>query len=136
MSRRRRGGSGGDYTVGYGRPPEATRFKPGQSGNPLGRPKGSRSIGAMLQRIVTQRVAITENGRTRRVPAIEVMLRRLANDALQGNQNGLKLLLALVDRYGEESGTKLDFAELAAEDRAILGRYLPIARSSEAGDES
>jgi hypothetical protein len=27
--------------VGYGRPPLATRFKLGQSGNPNGRPKGS-----------------------------------------------------------------------------------------------
>lgn len=29
------------YQVGHGKPPEATRFKPGQSGNPKGRPKGS-----------------------------------------------------------------------------------------------
>ena len=29
------------YEVGYGKPPKATRFKPGKSGNPGGRPKGS-----------------------------------------------------------------------------------------------
>lgn len=27
------------YEVGYGRPPKATQFKPGQSGNPKGRPR-------------------------------------------------------------------------------------------------
>lgn len=32
------------YEVGYGKPPSATRFKPGQSGNPHGRPKGSKNI--------------------------------------------------------------------------------------------
>jgi len=32
-----------DYEVGYGRPPVHARFRPGQSGNPKGRPKGSRN---------------------------------------------------------------------------------------------
>jgi hypothetical protein len=30
--------------VGYGRPPLATRFRAGQSGNPRGRPKGARNL--------------------------------------------------------------------------------------------
>ena len=29
------------YRVGYGRPPKEYQFKPGQSGNPKGRPKNS-----------------------------------------------------------------------------------------------
>jgi hypothetical protein len=29
-----------DYEVGYGKPPSATRFKKGVSGNPKGRPRG------------------------------------------------------------------------------------------------
>jgi hypothetical protein len=37
------------YKVGYGRPPKATQFKPGKSGNPKGRPKGPKSVGAVLQ---------------------------------------------------------------------------------------
>jgi len=35
--------SSGDYKVGKYRTPEWTRFQPGQSGNPNGRPKGSKS---------------------------------------------------------------------------------------------
>lgn len=31
------------YDVGYGKPPVATRFKQGQSGNPKGRPKGAKN---------------------------------------------------------------------------------------------
>ena len=31
-----------DYEVGYGKPPETTRFKKGQSGNPKGRPAGAK----------------------------------------------------------------------------------------------
>jgi Family of unknown function (DUF5681) len=37
-----------DYVVGCRRPPKATRFTAGKSGNPRGRPKGSRSVGALL----------------------------------------------------------------------------------------
>ncbi len=72
-----------EHVVGYGRPPKATQFKKGKSGNPKGRPKGSRPIGAVLQEILGQRIAVTENGKTRRLPALEVMLRRLANDAMR-----------------------------------------------------
>ena len=66
-----------DYLVGYGRPPKASQFRPGNSGNPKGRPKGSRSVGALLKVAIEQKVAVTENGKTRRIPALEVMLRRL-----------------------------------------------------------
>ena len=110
--------------VGYGRPPKATQFKKGKSGNPKGRPKGSRTIGAVLQEILQQKIAVTENGKTRRVPALEVMLRRLANDAMRNEPTALKLMLSLYDRYGEspEAGIRLD--EILAEDKAILAKFL------------
>jgi hypothetical protein len=117
-----------DDTVGYGRPPKATQFKKGQSGNPRGRPKGSRPVGAVLQEILGQRIAVTENGRTRRLPALEVMLRRLANDAMRSEPVALKLMLSLFDRYGEspEAGIRID--EVLAEDKAILANFLKETR--------
>ena len=113
-----------DDAVGYGRPPKSTRFKKGQSGNPRGRPKGSRPVGAVLQDILGQRIAVTENGKTRRLPALEVMLRRLANDAMRSEPVALKLMLSLFDRYGQspEAGIRLD--EVLAEDKTILANYL------------
>jgi hypothetical protein len=113
-----------DHAVGYGRPPKATQFKKGKSGNPKGRPKGSRPIGAVLQEVLGQRISVTENGKTRRLPALEVMLRRLANDAMRNEPVALKLMLSLFDRYGEspEAGIRLD--EVLAEDRAILANFL------------
>lgn len=118
--------------VGYGRPPKATQFKKGTSGNPKGRPKGSRTVGAVLQEILQQKIAVTENGKTRRVPALEVMLRRLANDAMRNEPTALKLMLSLYDRYGEspEAGIRLD--EVLAEDKAILAKFLkqPLAQSA------
>ena len=113
-----------DYAVGYRRPPKSTRFKPGASGNPKGRPKGSRPVGAVLQEIIRQKVSVTENGTTRRLPVLEIMLRRLANDAMRGDQRSIKFLLALLEHYGDSSQTTLQLGEMLAEDAEILAEYL------------
>jgi Family of unknown function (DUF5681) len=114
-----------DYVVGCRRPPKATRFTAGKSGNPRGRPKGSRSVGALLQAIIRKKIAVTENGKTRRIAALEVMLRRLANDAMRSDPKAIKLLLSLVDRYGDSPEASLRLCDVLAEDRAILAQYLP-----------
>ena len=93
-----------DYVVGYRRPPKATQFAAGKSGNPKGRPKGSRS--AVLKDTLQQKIAVTENGKTRRIPALEVMLRRLANDAMRSDPNARRLLLSLIDRYSDSPDAK------------------------------
>jgi hypothetical protein len=123
----------GRYKVGYRRPPKATQFAPGQSGNPKGRPKGSRSVGAILRDIIQQKIAVTENGKTRRIPVIEVTFRRLANAAMRSDPRAIKLLLSLVDRYAGSPETALPLEAVLAEDRAILAQYLQ--DSTRVGDE-
>ena len=112
-----------DYEVGFGRPPKATRFKPGKSGNPSGRPKGSRPVGAVLQQILGRRIAVTENGRTRSLPMLEVMLRQLANDAMRSEPSALKLMLSLIDRYRDAPAAELSIDEILKEDQAIVAKY-------------
>lgn len=112
------------YAVGYKRPPKSTRFKPGVSGNPKGKPKGSRPVGALLQQIIQQKIAVSENGTTRRLPVLEIMLRRLANDAMRGEQRSIKFLLSLMEHYGDSSQTTLQLGEMLAEDAKILAEYL------------
>lgn len=121
-----------DYEVGYRRPPKVSQFTSGKSGNPRGRPKGSRSVGAVLQDIIQQKIAVTEKGKTRRIPVLEVMLRRLANDAMRSDAKAMKLLLSLIDRYGEATETTIHLSEMLAEDRDILARYLSSSRGSAA----
>jgi hypothetical protein len=121
---KRRSAKSTDYKVGYGHPPKATQFAKGQSGNPKGRRKGSKTVGAVLQDILRQRVAVSENGKTRRLPALEVMLRRLANDAMRNEKSSLKFMLGLIDRYGQSSETELQVDELLEEDLAILKKFL------------
>lgn len=114
-----------DYEVGYGRPPIATRFAAGNRANPNGRPRGSQSVGAVLRDIMRQKVAVSEHGKTRRIPTLEVILRRLASDAMRSDPAAVKLLISLVDRYADSSVTAPRLNDLLAEDMAILARYLP-----------
>ena len=53
------------FSVGYGRPPVHSRFKPGQSGNPKGRRKGQRNVGTVVDGELSQRIKVREGNRTR-----------------------------------------------------------------------
>jgi Family of unknown function (DUF5681) len=121
---KRRGSKTHRYAVGYGRPPKETQFKPGRSGNPKGRPKGPRSIGAILREAIGQKVPVAEGGRTRRLPALEVMLRRLVNEAMRSDPKAIKLLLSLVERYTESTELEPHLDELLADDQEILRQFL------------
>ena len=113
----------GNYQIGFGRPPVATRFQPGQSGNPRGRPRGARSIGQMLQQALNRRVIVHENGRERRIRLQDVM-QGLVNDAARRNHNALRLLFWLLERYGQSGETAINLGELTADDSAIIERYI------------
>ncbi|MGN6818324.1 MAG: DUF5681 domain-containing protein [Sphingomonas sp.] len=81
-----------DYEVGYGKPPEEHRFKKGQSGNPSGRPKGSRSIYAIADAVLSRRVTVKEHGRTRTVTVTEAMVLAMAHRAAKGDHRAFKVL--------------------------------------------
>ena len=50
------------YEVGYGKPPKQTRFRKGQSGNLLGRPKGSTNLQTEMKRILAAKTKIKVDG--------------------------------------------------------------------------
>ncbi len=105
-----------DYQVGYGKPPQHTRFKKGESGNPTGRPKGSKNLTTLLEKELKQRVVVTENGRRRSITKQEAMVKHLVNKAVSGDRPLMQLLLdeiRLVEARAASSpsGTNLDEAD-------------------------
>jgi len=82
----------GDYPVGFCRPPRHTRFRPGQSGNPRGRPKGAKNVATALEQELNARVNITENGKRRRVAKRTVIAKHLVNSAAQGDLKAMSVL--------------------------------------------
>ncbi|WP_416898646.1 MAG: DUF5681 domain-containing protein [Minwuia sp.] len=81
--------------VGYGKPPRHTRFQKGQSGNPKGRPKGSRNISTLVERALRKPITITEAGERRTMSRAEAIATRLISDALSGKHPAQKLVIEM-----------------------------------------
>lgn len=109
-------------TVGPGSPPHHTRFKPGQSGNPKGRPKGSKNFATSLERELRKRVTITENGRTRQVTQQEVIARRLTLDSMKGVHRAIELVMRITAASGLDTDGAVTASEFQLPDKAVLKR--------------
>lgn len=89
-----------DSSVGFGRPPEVTRFKRGISGNPKGRPKGSLNVATAFMKALREKVVINEHGQRKTVTKLEAALKQLVNKAASGDLRALGQLVELA-RDGE-----------------------------------
>ena len=88
------------YAVGYGRPPLHSRFKPGQSGNPKGRAKGSRNLRTILKQVSNEQIQIREGDRTRRMSMMEALVRTTYTRAFKGDPKALASLILLWRQIG------------------------------------
>jgi Family of unknown function (DUF5681) len=86
----------GDYEVGYGRPPLHTRFKKGQSGNPRGRPSGPKTVAALLLDALAERVAVSEDGKCRRIAKRKLGIARLADKFAKGDPFAISTVLDIL----------------------------------------
>lgn len=108
-----------DYEVGYGKPPKRTRFKPGQSGNPKGRPRSRRNLSTMLGDVLREPVYVTLNGKRRKVSSETAILLRLREKALAGDHRSINTLFSLrAQHLPAEDGQQ--HRPLPEEDRQIL----------------
>lgn len=89
------------YEVGYSRPPKATRFQPGQSGNPRGRPRGAKNRKSIVGKVASE--IQTVNGRS--MTTLEVMLMVVRNEAASGNVRAFAKLEKLLNRINPEAAT-------------------------------
>ena len=90
--------------VGYRKPPKATRFTKGRSGNPAGRPRG-RYREAPYEAVLGQMVKIREGGTERRVTAAEAFLLKLTKRGLEGDSAATRASLAVIEEARRRHGT-------------------------------
>ena len=131
------------YDVGFGKPPVRSRFEPGQSGNPRGRPKGSRNrppspalqaegLRAIVRKEAYRMVPINDAHGTTTIPIAQAVVRSLAVNAAKGSQRAQRLFTELLsttereDRREREAelGVALDYKiawERELERRRTLG---------------
>ena len=88
-----------EYEVGYRKPPMASRFKPGRSGNPGGRPKRPSMNGA-FDRVANRMLTVRQGGRKRRMTAVEALLLGLMDRALKGDRVAEREMCRLIGARG------------------------------------
>ena len=97
-----------DYKVGYGKPPKHTRFKPGQSGNPKGRPKRTKDLDKLIDKELSRTIRINENGRTCNVTIREAIIKTIAISAVKGDAKAFRMLLPFMGKQADLEDFKVD----------------------------
>jgi hypothetical protein len=119
-----------------GNPPDEFKFKKGRTGNPGGRPKGSKNIKTLVAQELEGPIYVQENGKRRRLKRGEALVKGIVNDAIGGKDRSRDVTLRYWDQIDRDRQAK-QAETLREEDQAILDRYIEreIARRRRASGE-
>ena len=108
------------YEVGYGRPPKTSRFPKGCSGNPKGRPKGTRNLKTDLLDELNEQITLSEGGKAITLSKQRALLKSLMARAIKGDGRAVNALLNLMLRVLDPSDEEDTDEPLSADEQAIL----------------
>ncbi len=111
------------YEVGYKHPPRETQFQKGQSGNPKGRPKGTKNLQTDLHEEFQEDIQIHSGGQTTIISKQRALIKRLMEKALKGGERAAEILLKWSAALGPADEAHQLPADQSAEDAAILEWY-------------
>lgn len=112
-----------DDKTGYKRPPRATQFRPGQSGNPTGRRNGSRNLRTDVAEVLSGQVVFCDDGHERTISRQEAVLVSLYNKGVNGDVKAITALLSMAARLLEPADTSTA-DELSEADTRLLEDFL------------
>jgi hypothetical protein len=110
--------------IGYGKPPKKNQFKKGQSGNPNGRPKGSKSLKTVVLKELATKLEIKIQGKVKTVTKLEALVMKLMNDALSGQTNAQMKIVKLADLFSVEEDDQSEKMPASEEDLSLLKRFI------------
>jgi hypothetical protein len=108
---------GANYEVGYGKPPVASRFQPGKSGNPGGRPRGAKNKrpGLNEERLkdiildeAYREISVRDGARMVSIPMAQAIVRALAVNAAKGQHRAQRLFAEMLSRTESQNNALSD----------------------------
>jgi hypothetical protein len=113
--------------VGYKQPPTHLQFQPGQSGNPNGRPKGTRNFKSDLRDELSETISFREGTREVSISKQRALIKRLVASAIDGDARSIATLMSFCARaFGEDN----DDQQQAPEDREIVQAFKRRSKSA------
>jgi hypothetical protein len=113
MSEPDQSGDKQNSAVGYRRPPVTKQYKRGQSGNPRGRPKGSKNFATMFAEAMSRPVTVRDKkGKIRTRSKQELMVEVMVNKALAGDPKAFAMVVQFADKSEEFSRLTVNHREL------------------------
>jgi hypothetical protein len=105
--------------IGYGSPPEHSRFKPGQSGNPSGRAKGSQNFKTLFNKILNEEISLRDGSDVKKISKAEAVVRSVVVGALKGDPRNVAILFRLAEQAGQFQDASSDITEI----RRVIVRW-------------
>lgn len=115
--------AGDNYDVGYKKPPKSSRFKKGNSGNPRGRPKGSRNFKTDLADELSEKIAIQEGGKPKSISKQRALIKSIVAKGIKGDVKAVSTVTNMVIKFLEEQDIPQEAADQQATDDAILKAF-------------
>lgn len=109
-----------EYEIGYRKPPRTSRFTPGQSGNPSGRPKGAKCTRTILKETMGEKITITINGERRTMTKLEAAVLQLANNAVRGDLKAQHKVFLMLDETDAVEEARIQSRFDTEADREIM----------------
>jgi len=113
-----------EYEVGYRKPPKASRWRKGQSGNRRGRQKGARNLMTELIEELGEAISVKEQGVPRSITKQRAVIKAMTAKAIQGDTRAGNILINLMFRLLHPELIENASTELAKEDQDILDNYV------------
>ena len=121
-----------DYAVGNKRPPRHSQFRPGQSGNPKGRPPKSRNLKTDLLDELSEQIRIRDGDRNQNISKQRALLKAGVNRGLGGDVKAIAWVFGLVARLFDDTPPSKTEQALKPSDVAIVEDFIARRVASQA----
>jgi hypothetical protein len=116
--------NGDDGGVGYKRPPKNTRFKPGQTGNPKGRPKNVRNFRTDLHDELSELITVRENGQERKITKLRALVKALVAAAIKGDMRAANAIVTFSTKSLAGAEDTASTTDTTTDDQDIIDAFV------------